>query len=139
MTNVAWEVQTAVYAALIANPDVQAIVGSPARIFDAIPDDVAFPFVQLGATQMKALPGSEGGIEHLLRITIFSRWGGRSESKHIAGTIRSVLQNAELPLTDHTMVLSRLVFEDHLRLRDPDTFQASMRFRIVTMPEEVAV
>ncbi|MEM9286310.1 MAG: DUF3168 domain-containing protein [Pseudomonadota bacterium] len=134
ITDAAWSLQTALYSALADDGDLQTILGDPARIYDAIPPDTIFPFLQIGAGQLLPYQGIAGGFEHIVRLTAFSRWGGRQECKAIAELIRIRLQNADLTLEGHKLLQARLVFEDHLRHRDPETFQGSMRYRFVTVP-----
>lgn len=130
----AWSLQTALYTALTSDTNLQSLIGLPARVYDAVPSDTVFPFIQIGAGQVFPYGGIEGGFQHIIRITAFSRWGGRQECKAIAEAVRSLLQNAALTLEGHTLVQSRLVFEDHLRHREPETFQGAMRYRMVTIP-----
>lgn len=133
----AWQLQTALYDLLKNDAQLQTLIGNPPRVYDAVPDDAVFPLVQIGPGRLEPFAGTEGAMEHLLRITIFSRWGGRRECKIIADAVRNTVQDCRPPLTDHRVVHARLVFEDHLRHRDPETYQASMRFRVVTAPLEV--
>ncbi|GGY53203.1 DUF3168 domain-containing protein [Parvularcula lutaonensis] len=134
----AWSLQTALFDRLSQDAALQALLGNPARIHDAIPSDAVFPLLQIGAGKIAPYSGIEGAIEHTLRFSAFSRWGGRKEGKLIADRVRQLLQNLRLPIDGHVIVQSRMVFEDHLRFRDPDTFQATMRYRIVTIPDSIA-
>ncbi|MEO1658900.1 MAG: DUF3168 domain-containing protein [Pseudomonadota bacterium] len=138
ITDAAWALQTALYAELANDSALQALIGGPARIYDAIPPETIFPFVQIGAGQILPYDGIDGGFEHIVRITAFSRWGGRHECKAIAEVVRARLQNTRLALEGHKLLQARLVFEDHLRHRDPETFQGAMRFRFVTVPNSFA-
>jgi len=135
ITDAAWSLQTALYTALIGDHTLKTLIGDPARVYDAIPADSVFPFLQTGAGQLSPYLGIEGGFEHIIRITAFSRWGGRQECKLIAEAVRACLQNAGLALEGHHVLQARLIFEDHLRYRDPETFQGAMRYRIITAPD----
>lgn len=134
----AWSLQTALYANLCASDAVKALIGDPARVHDAIPADAVFPLVQIGGARIRPYEGLRGGFEHTLRITAFSRYGGRAECKAIAAAVHGVLQDARFPLEGHRIVQARMVFEDHLRFRDPDTYQATMRYRVVTAESPLA-
>lgn len=136
-TDAAWALQSALYAQLADDTALALLIGSPARIYDAVPDGAVLPLLQIGAVRMAPYPGVKGGQEHMVRLNAFSRYGGRKEAKAIAAAVRGVLQDAAFPLEDHALVQSRLVFEDHLRFRDPDMFQAAMRYRMVTVPQAV--
>lgn len=130
----AWALQSALYTELSQDTELQTLLGSPARIYDAVPDDAVFPLLQLGAVRMEPLSGVDGAIEHIVRLTAFSRYGGRKEGKLIADRCRALLQNASFLLEDHELVQARMVFEDHLKVADPDIYQATMRYRFVTIP-----
>ena len=133
----AWALQTCLYDALSADPAVQSLLGASPRLFDTIPSDALYPLVELGATKNTPYPGVEGGVEHIVRFSAWSRWGGRKECKAIADAIQQLLQNASLAMEDHEMIQARIVFEDHLKYREPDLFQAVMRYRFVTIPKSV--
>lgn len=130
----AWSLQAGLYAALSQDDDLQSMLGDPPRLFDAVPEDAVFPLVQLGAVRMSPAAGIGGGFEHIIRLTVLSRWGGRKECKTIAARIHALLQNARLPLSDHKMMQARLVFEDYLRIREPDLYQGALRYRFITVP-----
>ncbi|NNU16984.1 DUF3168 domain-containing protein [Parvularcula sp. ZS-1/3] len=131
----AWALQTALYDALTGDAELQALLGSPARVYDTVPKNAAFPLVQLGSVRMRPYEGIEGGYEHIIRLTVFSRWGGRKEPKAVTERLRAILQDARLTLEGHEMVQARMVFEDHLKIREPDIMQGSLRFRFVTITE----
>ncbi|MEM7517304.1 MAG: DUF3168 domain-containing protein, partial [Planctomycetota bacterium] len=75
---------------------------------------------------------------HIVRFTIASRWGGRKECKEIATSMRALLQDARFALEGHELLQARLVFEDHLRHREPDVYQATLRYRFITVPHAEA-
>lgn len=130
----AWALQSALYTQLSQDVELQGTLGTPARIYDSVPDDAVFPLLQIGAVRMEPYQGFRGGIEHIVRLTAFSRYGGRKEGKLIADRCRVLLQNAEMSLEGFELVQARLVFEDHLKIADPDVYQAAMRYRFVTVP-----
>lgn len=131
----AWALQTALYNALSGDAELQQTLGNPARIYDTVPSDASFPLLQLGSVRMRPYTGIAGGYEHIIRLTVFSRWGGRKESKAISKRLRELLQNARLTLEGHEMIQARMVFEDHLKIREPDIMQGSLRYRFVTIPQ----
>jgi len=140
MTNSpAWSLQTAIFDALTQASAIQALIGNPARIYDAVPSEAIFPLLQLGAARIVLLKGVEDAHEHIISINAFSRWGGRRECKLLAQAVRDVLQNARFDLGTHEVVQARMVFEDLLKVRDPETFQAAIRYRFVVMPQAVPV
>ncbi len=134
MTCAALALQKAVYAALIADAGVGALIGD--RIYDVAPRDVVFPYVTIGRmTVTDWSTGSEDGAEHRLTLDVWSRQHGKSECAAIAEAIRAVLHDAALTLDGHALV--NLRFESADVARDPDgiTFHGLLRFRAVTEPE----
>ena len=134
----AWALQEAIYQVLTGDAAIQHWVGDPARVYDAIPTEALFPLLQIGASRILPLKGVTGGQEHIVSINAFSRWGGRQECKRIASAVHNVLQNARFTLGDCQVVQARMVFEDLLQVRDPETFQAAMRYRFAVVPLELA-
>lgn len=133
-----WALQSAIYQALTDSDAIKALVGTPARVYDAIPPEALFPLLQIGASRVLPLRGVSGGHEHIISINAISRWGGRRECKHIASAVYSVLQNTRFQLGDCEVVQARMVFEDFLKVKDPETFQAAMRYRFAVVPLELA-
>ncbi|MEM9421735.1 MAG: DUF3168 domain-containing protein [Pseudomonadota bacterium] len=134
MIGAPWSLQLGLYDVLRQSAEVQSALGNPARIFDAVPPDTAFPFITIGEARVDDYPGVSGAREHDIRIHIYTRWGGRQEVKQIADSISNLLHEREYPLADHQIVQSRFVFADIFRQLDADTYQGVMRFRIVTEP-----
>ncbi len=134
MTSSALALQKAVYAALVADDGVGALIGD--RIYDVAPRNAVVPYATFG--QMTATDwstGTEDGTEHRLTLDVWSRQGGKSECHAIATAIRAALNDAALALDGHALV--NLRFETADVARDPDgiTFHARLRFRAVTEPE----
>jgi hypothetical protein len=75
---------------------------------------------------------TEPGEEHFLTLQLWSDASGQRQAQQIAGTVRDLLQDADLSLSAHALVNLR-----HLSTktrREPKTrlFLAEMRFRAVT-------
>jgi hypothetical protein len=133
MTSAALALQKAVYAAIVADDDVGALIGD--RIYDLAPRNAVFPYVTIGQTTLADWStGTEAGAEHRLTLDVWSRQGGKSECHAIADAIRAALHDAALALTGHALV--NLRFETADVARDPDgiTFHGVLRFRAVTEP-----
>ena len=43
-----WPLQQALHAALTGDAALQAFLGTPARVFDQVPQDSAFPYLVIG-------------------------------------------------------------------------------------------
>lgn len=135
MTNAQWELQKAVYQTLAADAALQAEIGDPARIFDDPPPDALFPYLTLGEARMSDWKGVEGGLEHDVKLHVFSRYAGRREVKRILGAVYDALHEAALTVTGHDLINIRFVFADAFRRSDGETYQGVARFRAVTQPQ----
>lgn len=134
MSAAAWALQQAVFAALSANAAVQSAVAS--RIFDAVPETAALPYIVLGeASEKNNATASEAGSAHTLSLHIWSRSGGTREIKQIAGVVRACLDHAALTLSGHTLIDIRFASADYSRQSDGKTFRAVLRFAASTEPQ----
>ncbi len=134
MSNAQWELQRAIYQHLKSNPALQTELGTPARVYDDPPADAVFPYLTLGETRIKDWPGVEGGVEHELRLHVFSRYAGRREVKRILASVYDALHDAALTVAGHELINIRFVFADAFRRQDGETYQGVARFRAVTHP-----
>jgi len=123
----------AVLDALRADPDVQAILGNPARVFDDETDEPAFPFAVLERhEQFSADAALVCGSEHRLSFATYSKYGGRSEAKAVLGALRAAVDRFNLVLSGQRMVIAHVIYSDALRARDRQSFRGVLRVRIVT-------
>ena len=107
MTSAALALQKAVYAALVADAGVGALIGG--RIYDVAPRDAVFPYVGIGRmTAADWSTGTEDGAEHRLILDVWSREPGKSECHAVAAAIRAVLHDAALALDGHALVNLRM-------------------------------
>ena len=131
-----WALQQAVYAELVVNSGVMAVLGDPPRVYDAVPRDAVFPYVVIGdGSETDWSTATESGSEHTLAIHVWSRSGGHRECKEIAEAIRAAIDGAELSVTGQALIDIRYLDTDYVRSADGETFRASLRFRAVTEPE----
>jgi hypothetical protein len=131
MTHPALALQKAIYAALIADAAVGALVAD--RIYDAPPRDAAFPYLSFGPASLADWStGSEEGAEHRFILSAWSREAGKSESYRVLEAAKTALHGAALALDGHSLV--NLRFETGAVTRDPDgiTWHGVARFRAVT-------
>ncbi|MBS0273735.1 MAG: DUF3168 domain-containing protein [Proteobacteria bacterium] len=135
MTNASFALQGAVFAALSGDGTIQSLLGTPPRIYDAVPRGASFPYAVLGdGKETNAGTATEEGSEHVFAVTAWSRNGGHAESKSIADAIRFRLNNATLSLNGHALVDLRFLNCDYARETDGETYSATLRFRAVTEP-----
>ena len=121
--------------ALRADPPLDAELGSPPRVYDEPPNRPLYPHVLVGRSQSKPAGGpSEEGLEHVVTLSVVSRYGGAEEAHRIVGAICDRLHDADLPLTDHCLTNLRVVFRDVFRAADWRSTYGVIRLRAVTEP-----
>jgi len=127
------ELQKAIFAALGANAELTALVGS--RIMDHAPANVAFPYITFGGTSFYDWStGTESGTEQLFTLHVWSKGKGKKEALAIMELVRETLHDAALPLDGHSLVNLRMEFCE-ARYDDRNEAQHGLvRFRAVTEP-----
>lgn len=134
MSSSTWELQKAVYGALVANAGVVAALGE-ARIHDQVPRGAPFPYVTVGPiTTRDWSTGTEEGSEHTLTLTAWSKARGAREVHLVLAAIHAALHDAALSIPGHRLVSLRHEMNDVVRERDGETWQGIARFRAVTEP-----
>lgn len=132
MTTSLFAVQEAVYGALTSSSIVQALIGSPARVYDVVPPSAQFPYITLGDVVVKEFDTKDQtGFEQSLTLHVWSRYRGRKELKQIVQTIYDVLHNAALTVTGANYV--SCVFQSASTLQENDglTLHGILRYRII--------
>ncbi|MEM5517886.1 DUF3168 domain-containing protein [Henriciella sp. AS95] len=129
--------QQSFLTALQADPNLQALLGNPARIFDDETEQPAFPHVVLEAHTCEDR-GASGvaGQSHTLTLAVRSRDGGRAAVKEIIGALRAACEGMELMLSGQRVVLIQPLYGDAMRTPDLREFRGLLRIRIIT--EEAA-
>jgi len=117
----ATELQAAIYSAL---------TGAGLTVYDAVPENAAFPYVTIGYSQ--ELPfdtHTSRGREIVSTIHIWSRYPGAKEIKELAATVISTLDRTSLTLPNWHHVYT--LFDSATYLQDPDgiTRHAVVEFR----------
>jgi hypothetical protein len=126
--------RAAIHHALAADAPLVGILGG-AKVYDEPPRAAAFPYVTLGEARIADFSaGAERSEEHQLTLHAWSRQGGHKEAHEIAGALLQALDDAPLPLSDHTLVNLRFSVADIRREADGRTYHALVRFRAVTEP-----
>ncbi len=123
----------ALRAAAAAAPGVQALLGSPARLYDERPPDALYPFVTLGRVETQ--PGDAAGaeaLEHVVTLHVWSRYGGRAEALGIVAALRDALHDQPLSVTGRRLVLLYVTFSDVFRDADGRTTHGVVRLRAIT-------
>ncbi|MBN9472269.1 MAG: DUF3168 domain-containing protein [Bosea sp.] len=104
------------------------------RVFDEVPQNVAFPYIELGEFQTVD-DGAQciDAVEIYATLHVWSRAPGQVEAKTIAGAVRGALHEAELNLGSAWQFLE-IAHQDTRYLKDPDglTSHAVLTFRALT-------
>jgi hypothetical protein len=113
--------QAAVIAAAGDSADVTALIGDPARIYDRVPADAAFPYVSFGAHQE-----IDDSFECHEGTEIWFEIG------RILQAMKGLVTEAALTVNGHK--LGVLKFRDAIYLRDPDGISRRVRatWRVLT-------
>ncbi len=134
MSSPAWELQKAIYGALVADTNLIALLGGP-RIYDEVPRGAEFPYVTFGPhTARDWSTGTEIASEHLLVMRVWTKSGGEKDTHLILEAVRGALHNAALGLDGHRLVNLRHEMSDAMRGADGETHQGVARFRAVIEP-----
>ncbi|MEM9898510.1 MAG: DUF3168 domain-containing protein [Pseudomonadota bacterium] len=123
--------QEAAHARLISDPGIQSILGSTPRIYDIPPRKPVYPFVSYGEWRVGRVQGVPDHFEHNIRLRIFSRYEGRSETRAVMAALHDALQDAPLTMSNRTLVSIRFVFSDVFLRADGRVWNGVMRFRAV--------
>lgn len=113
------ELQAAINARLAADPNVQALLGTPPRIYQDVPANgvPVFPYALLGESSEIDNSAPQCGLASDIStdIHVWSRQPGFEEVKRIAWAIRVSLHNADLALATQRCVLIEHSVTRHLR------------------------
>lgn len=114
------------------NLRLRAQVGTVSnRVFDEVPQNVVFPYVELGEFQtLDDGAQCHDGMEVFATLHVWSRGAGQVEAKTIAGAVRGALHEAEIDLGGAWQFLE-IAHQDTRYLKDPDgrTSHAVLTFR----------
>jgi hypothetical protein len=102
-----WPLQQAVFAALDGDAALNALLGSPAAIYDDVPQGSAFPYVVVGQAEA-AKPfdtKTEEGMEQTVVIHTWSQYLGMKETKEIMAAVMGALDQQSLSVTGHDLAL----------------------------------
>jgi hypothetical protein len=131
-----WALQRGVYQALAGSLDLTTLLGG-VRVYDHAPQSAPYPFITLGQSAIRDWStGTEDGAEHNLTLHVWSRSGGKKQVQEIIETIKDVLHDQPLTLSDHHLINRRHEFSEARLDPDGDTFHGIVRYRAVTEPDQ---
>lgn len=125
----------AIRATASADAGVKAVLGDPARLYDAPPADPVFPYVTLGRAEARPSDASgANAIEHAVTLHVWSRYGGRAEALDVLGALRTALHDSALSVAGRRLVFVFAQFTDVFRSGDGRTTHGVLRLRALTEP-----
>lgn len=124
-----YNVQKAIYEKLVASSTLMAAVNG---VFDYVPQDTAFPFVIISDARASNISNlAKNGIEHRVRINIFSREAGKKQAADIMGIIEGVLHNNSISVSGQTFVAMKFIDSSIELENDGWTYRGTMDLRII--------
>jgi hypothetical protein len=124
--------QDAVYAALSASPAIKALIGDPARLYDHVPDEAIFPYVELGEVSARRFDStSRSGLDCMLTFNAWSRYSGRREAKQILDAVYGVLHDGSLSIAGNAHVLTGFQSAETTRDEDGLTYRGIAKYRVI--------
>ena len=134
MTASTQALQQAIFAKLTALAALTTLLGGP-RIYDDVPQPVAFPYITFGQSTLRdASTSTDAGDEHLITLHVWSRGRGRAETQAIIAVLRIALHDQPLSLDGHLLINLRADYADARRDPDGETLHGTLRLRAVTEP-----
>lgn len=124
--------QTAVYSTLNGDSNLTSTLG--ASIFDDVPEDSGFPYIQIGADTINEYGTKDvDGASTSLTLHVWSQYKGSLQTKNIMDRIHSLLHDASISVTGYNLINIRFEFGDILRDPDGVTRHGIIRFRAITL------
>ena len=134
MPSASWSLQQSVFATLVADTAITALLGAD-RIYDDVPQGSPLPYLTLGQSTVRDWStGTDDGNEHLITLHVWSDAKGKKQASDIADAVRTALHDQPLTLVGHRLVNLRHEFSEARRDPDGATVHATVRFRAVTEP-----
>ncbi len=124
--------QKALIAHLAGDAGLSALLGEPARIWDAPPIKPVLPYLLIGRCESRPVAADGGGVEHALTLTVVSNFRGTEEAKAVLAALRQGLTEAVLAADGVRTVSLRLTFADVYPAPDGIRTFAVLRLRAVT-------
>ena len=132
MSDAAWPLQQTIYSTLTAAGLTDAS-GNAVSVYDAVPENVAFPYVAIG--EDTAIDWSAKGMrgeESTLTIHVWSRYRGRKEAKLIMAAIKDALHEQALSVSGENLILLRWEYAETFLDQDGLTMHGVCRVRALT-------
>ena len=124
--------QTAVFAKLSTDSNLTTTLG--AKVFDDIPEETPYPYVQLGEdVAIDYSTKDQTGSEVSVNVDVWSRYRGSLEAKNIMDRVHTLLHDSSLSVAGSNFINMRFEFSDIIRDPDGITRHGVMRFRAIML------
>lgn len=121
--------QTAIYSVLTADATLDGLISG---IYDHVPDDAEYPFVTIGEHGVRDWSNAEKqGTEQQVTLRVFSRDAGRKAAGTIMEQLITLMHNASLSVSGHSVVHVRFVSSNIVLLDDGRTYRGAVNFRVL--------
>lgn len=120
----------ALQKALVAALKADGALSGDVAVYDSVPADASFPYVSFGPSQI--LPDQEDcidGAEVIQQVDVWSRKPGYPECRQIAAAVVAAVDDKDLALDAHRMILIEHQGTNYLREQDGLTSHAAVTFR----------
>jgi hypothetical protein len=122
----------ALIAHLRADTTIRALLGDTARVWDAPPRDMRWPWLAVGRSESRPVAAEGCGVEHTLSLRCASRFSGTEEAKAVLAAVRAALHDVTLEADGVRTVSMRATFADVFRSADQTRVWGVVRVRAVT-------
>jgi hypothetical protein len=124
--------QKALIAHLRADAALRALLGDPARVWDAAPRGAGYPHLLIGRSESRPVEADGCGVAHVLTLRCASRFEGTEEAKAICAAVRAAVHEAALEADGVRAVSIRATYADVFRSSDHRRVWGVIRVRAVT-------
>tara|TARA_R100001460_G_scaffold29892_3_gene59178 strand:- start:7473 stop:7880 length:408 start_codon:yes stop_codon:yes gene_type:complete len=132
MTIGQFALQEKIFSTLNSDSNLTSTQG--AAIYDEVPENSAFPYVQIGGESASDFSTKDlTGSEVTINLDVWSQYKGSKEVKDLMDRVHTLLHDSSLAVTGHNLINLRFEFSDVLRDPDGITRHGVMRFRAVML------
>jgi len=133
MTNILFDAQQALFDALSANADVQALLGENPRLYDYVPQGAVYPYVVYGPARVTPYDAkNDASFEQIVTFNVWSQYRGGKETRALFQALYNVLHRAEIALDGNPFLYAEFHSADFALDSDGLTYHAAVRFTVIT-------
>ncbi len=126
----------ALHTRLSQDPKLQAVLGTPPRLYDHAPQDPIYPYLTYGAMRSEDISADDTALSaHTVNLHIWSRYAGRMEAVTILTELTQILEQTPLDLGLSKQVSANIVYTDIFRTPDGRTLHGILRINYTIQSE----